>query len=79
MAEFKTKCSDGSFHIIKLSDLLKLKGAKEEIITEVKIEEEIESEIEKKRFGTPSYLIAERAVYFYYKERYRNVYLHFQF
>lgn len=75
LAEFKTKCSDGSFHIIKLSDLLKLKGAKEEIITEIKIEEEIESEIEKKRFGTPSYLIAERAVYFYYKERYVNVYL----
>ncbi|WP_294349390.1 PIN domain-containing protein [uncultured Sphingobacterium sp.] len=75
LAEFKNKCNSLSFHIIKLSELLTLMGAKDAVVSEVKIEEQLESDLELSRYSTPNYILADRAVYLYYKKMYDAVFL----
>jgi hypothetical protein len=75
IAEFKNKCNGLSFHIIKLSELLRIMGANDAVVSEVKIEEQLESEIELSRYSTPNYIVAERSVYIYYKKTYSSVFL----
>lgn len=75
ISEFKNKCDDLSFHIIKLSDLLKLMGAKDEVISEVKIEEQLESDLKISKYFTPSSASVGEAVYLYYKNNYNKVVL----
>ncbi len=75
ISEFKNKCDDLSFHIIKLSDLLKLMGAKDEVISEVKIEEQIESEQNISKFYTPASAIVEQSVFLYYRNYFGTAFL----
>lgn len=69
LAEFNEVSDNHSFHMIRLSELLKIMGAKDEVVSEVKVEEQLEQE----RFATPAYIVAESAVYRNYKSRFGSV------
>ncbi len=69
LTEFNNISGNKSFHIIRLSELLNVMGADEQVVSEVKTEEQLEIE----RFATPLYMVAEKAVYQFYKNRFGSV------
>jgi rRNA-processing protein FCF1 len=68
LSEFNQISENHSFHMIRLSDLLKLMGAKAEVVSEVIIEEQL-------RTPSPPHILAEVAVYHEYKNRWGSVLL----
>lgn len=69
LTEFNIISENHSFHMIRLSELLKLMGAKAEVVSEVIIEENIEQI----RVPSPPHAIAEVAVYQNYQARWGAV------
>jgi len=69
LSEFNQVSENHSFHMIRLSELLKLMGAKAEVVTEVNLEENIE------QFRIPSqpHVVAEVAVANNYQIRFGSV------
>ena len=72
ISEFREASDKHSFHIIRLSELLTLMGAKDEVVSEVKGEEFFEI----KKYSMPFYIIAEKALYEHFKTNYSNVTLY---
>ena len=69
LAEFNQISDNHSFHMIRLSDLLKLMGAKVEVVSQVMIEESVEQV----RVPSPPHILAEVAVYNSYQDRWGTV------
>jgi rRNA-processing protein FCF1 len=72
LSEFNQISENHSFHMIRLSELLKLMGAKDEVVSEVIKEESVEII----RTPSPPHILAEVAVYHYYQRQWGAVSLH---
>lgn len=72
LSEFNQISDNHSFHMIRLSNLLKLMGAKAEVVSEVIVEESVEQI----RMPSPPHILAEIAVYQNYQSRWGSVSFH---